>query len=418
MAGFIPNLLKDAADGFFTSEYLRDYTHASKTFTTASYSYAPKYKFLFHTYFDINKQFIGATQQWPQDQNFGLAVKTIQLPKYTFDLATLNQYNRKRIVQTKIKYDPINITFHDDNANLIRKMWYTYYTYYFKDAAQSDSSDGLSANSFESNTGRRYDLNHRNIYDPSILGNDDWGYIGETSNSQATNAAAGQGVSKAPFFRAINIYGFNQHNFVLYRLINPIIESFSHDTYNYSEGSGVMEHQMSIQYETVKYYEGAIDGRRPDQIVKGFGTPDHYDRTVSPIARPGSNATIIGQGGLLDAAGGVLNDLESGNYLGALQKTAAAANTFKNPQTILRAASTDLLGAVGSAIKGTPNRNNLFEFPTQAATVVKNLPNSLNTGIGNILKNPPAIGGILSNPSTIGNIFRQPSNNVTIPLPR
>jgi len=393
MAGFFQNLLKDAADGFFTSEYLRDYTHASKTFRTNAYAYSPKFKFLFHVYFDINKQYIGAAQQWPEDQNFGLAVKTIQLPKYTFDLATMNQYNRKRVIQTKIKYDPINITFHDDNANLIRKMWYTYYTYYYKDAAQSDSGSGLPSQDFgDGGYGNRYDLNHRNLYDSSILGNDDWGYIGETSNSQATNAAAGQGVSKAPFFRAINIYGFNQHNFVLYRLINPMIESFSHDTYNYSEGAGTMEHQMSLQYETVKYFEGAIDGRKPDQIVKGFGSDDHYDRTLSPIARPGSNATILGQGGLLDAAGGILGDLESGNIIGAIQKAGAAKNTFKNPQNILRIAKAEALGVATDALKGTPNRNNLFEFPTQAATVVKNLPNSINGAYQNILKNPPTVG--------------------------
>jgi len=140
MAGFVQNLLTDAATSFFTNEYLRDYQHASKTFRTNAYGYSPKFKFLFHVYFDINKDYIGATQGWPQDQNFGLAVKNIQLPKYTFDLATLNQYNRKRVVQTKIKYDPINVVFHDDNQNLIKKLWYTYYTYYYKDATQLDSN--------------------------------------------------------------------------------------------------------------------------------------------------------------------------------------------------------------------------------------------------------------------------------------
>ena len=42
MAGFIQDLLTDAAKAFFTSDYLRDYTHASKTFRTDAYGYAPK----------------------------------------------------------------------------------------------------------------------------------------------------------------------------------------------------------------------------------------------------------------------------------------------------------------------------------------------------------------------------------------
>jgi len=395
MAGFVQNLLTDAATSFFTNEYLRDYQHASKTFRTNAYGYSPKFKFLFHVYFDINKDYIGATQGWPQDQNFGLAVKNIQLPKYTFDLATLNQYNRKRVVQTKIKYDPINVVFHDDNQNLIKKLWYTYYTYYYKDATQLDSNTNTTisgvAATFGGDNAVRYNLNRRNIYDPTITGNDDWGYIGETGNSPATNSAASLGISKAPFFKGINIYGFNQHSFSLYRLINPIIESFSHDTYNYSEGGGVMENQMTLNYETVKYYEGAVDGRKPYDIVKGFGSNDHYDTVLSPIARPGSNATILGQGGLVDAAGGILDDLENGNIVGAVQKAGTAANTFKNPQNILRIAKADAMGIATNALQGTPNRNTAFNFPTQAASAIRNAPNSINGAYSDIRSTPKQV---------------------------
>jgi len=392
MSGFFQDLLKDTGKAFFGNEYLRDYQHASKTFVTNAYAYAPKYKFNFHVYFDINKDLIGATKGWPEDQNFGLAVKNVQLPKYTFDVHTLNQYNRKRVVQTKIKYDPINIVFHDDNDNLIRKMWYTYYTYYYKDATQQDSNSGLSTSDFgDGGYGNRYDLNHRNIYDASINGSDDWGYIGETGKTPATNTAASLGVSKAPFFKAINIYGFNQHSFALYRIINPMIESFSHDTYNYAESNGVMENQMSLQYETVKYYEGALNGKKPGDLVKEFGSEAHYDRTLSPIARPGSNATILGQGGLVDAAGGILNDLESGNFLGAIQKAGAAKNTFKNPQNILKIAKGEALGAASSYLAGTPNRNTLFGFPTTASTVIKNTTDSINGAFKGIVSSPKKV---------------------------
>lgn len=400
MAGFIQNLLRDAArtvrneagnavQGFFTADYLRDYTHASKTFRTDSYGYAPKYKFLFHVYFDINRDYIPTTNQWPADQNFGLAVKNIQLPKYTFDLATMNQYNRKRVVQTKIKYDPIQITFHDDNANLIRKLWYTYYTYYYKDATNIDFnlSNGVSRTD---GMNQAYGLDRRDTYETNF-GSTSWGYVGESSKLPESSIAAGLGISKAPFFRAINIYGFNQHNFVLYRLVNPTIESFAHDTYDYAQASGIMEHQMTLQYEFVKYYEGAIDGNQPSNFVPGFGVEDHYDRTVSPIARPGANATILGQGGLKDAAGGILTDLENGNFVGAIQKAGAAANTFKNPQTILRAGRQELLGAVSGAVTGQPNRTNTFGFPTINSSDIKSVTNPVNSKIKNWLSSPPKV---------------------------
>jgi hypothetical protein len=362
MSGFFENLLKDTAKGFFGNEYLRDYTHASKTFRTNSYGYAPKFKFLFHVYFDINKDLISATQSWDEDSNFGLAVKSVELPKYQFDVLTLNQYNRKRLVQTKIKYQPISIKFHDDNNNIIRNMWNVYYTYYYKDATQ----DLVKTNA-----------NKRNIYQPSIQGDEDWGFIGEGTDGP-TPSNSSLGMSKPAFFKSIDVFGFNQHNFVQYKLINPIIASFEHDTYAYAE-SGVMENSMSIDYETVKYYEGALDGRTPGQLVKEFGSEKHYDTRLSPIARPGSNASILGQGGLVDAVGGIINDLPQ-NPLGAIQKLGASIQTFKNPANILKIAKGEALGVVADAITNTPNRNTLFNFPA-AAQSGSNAFNKAVTGI-------------------------------------
>ena len=309
MSGFFQNLLTDVAAGFFGNDYVRDYTHAAKTFRSNSYQYAPKFKFLFHVYFEINPAVY--SRGISQGSNFGLAVKTIDLPKYTIDTATLNQYNRKRLVQTKIKYQPINVVFHDDNGNLVNDMWYNYYTYYFKDADKPVTSSAGRQTTNGVNTGS-INFNRRNLYDGDIAGDEDWGYIGETSQPSGTTSQASQGINKIPFFKSIQIFGMNQHNFIQYSLINPVITAFNHDTYDYAQGNGTMANTMTIDYETVKYAEGALDGRSPSNIVTGFGLETNYDRTPSPVNRPGSNASILGQGGLVDAAGGFINDLSSG----------------------------------------------------------------------------------------------------------
>ena len=84
MAGFFQDLLKGTAAGFFGNDYLRDYYHASKTFTPNAYQRAPKFKFLFHVYFEINP---AAYKVGLSDgTNFGLEVKTVKLPSYTFSL--------------------------------------------------------------------------------------------------------------------------------------------------------------------------------------------------------------------------------------------------------------------------------------------------------------------------------------------
>jgi hypothetical protein len=102
MSGFFQDLLSGAVGGFFGSDYLRDYTHASKTFRPNSYANAPKLKFLFHTYFEINQEILNAGVD--SRQNYGLLVKDIKLPSYQFETVQLNQYNRKRIVQIRTYY--------------------------------------------------------------------------------------------------------------------------------------------------------------------------------------------------------------------------------------------------------------------------------------------------------------------------
>jgi len=374
MAGFFQNLVTDAANGFFGNDYLRDYTHASKTFRPNAYQYAPKFKFLFHVYFEINQSAYAVGL--PQGANFGLAVKSVKLPSYSFDTHTMNQYNRKRIVQTKIKYDPIDINFHDDNGNLIRNMWYNYYTYYYKDAsipvASVSGRQAQQTGNGSTNSPNNANYNLRNIYSQSITGDTNWGYIGETPDTPANSIQASNGQTKIPFFKNITIFGFNQHNYAAYTLINPIINRFAHDTYNYAEGNGTMENTMTLDYETVKYFQGAISGKEPSNIVAGFGLSEHYDRVASPITRPGSQASILGQGGLVDGVNGVIDDLsgENTNILGAIQKAGATYNTLKNinlKQAIRSEVTAGITNAIMNPLNNT-GRNVLFNLPIFGST--------------------------------------------------
>ena len=378
MAGFFQNLLTDTAKGFFGNDYVRDYTHAAKTFRTNSYQYAPKFKFLFHVYFEINPAVYA--KGISQGANFGLAVKTIDLPKYSINTATLNQYNRKRLVQTKIQYQPVNIVFHDDNGNLVNDMWYNYYTYYFKDATKPVASSAGRQNTNNTNAGAA-NYNRRNLYDADITGDEDWGYIGETTQPTGTTSQASQGISKIPFFKSIQIFGMNQHNFMQYTLINPVITAFNHDTYDYSQGNGTMANTMTIDYETVKYAEGKLDGRSPSNIVTGFGLDSNYDKTESPINRPGANGNILGQGGLVDAAGGIIEDLSNGNGLRALRNIGSFIEGSKNVSK--NSVKAEIVGWAAEATSQRPNRN--FNFPGDGSPLsTAGTPNSGQSSPQNI----------------------------------
>ncbi len=372
----MPTFGQQLWQGFTNVDSLRDYTHASKTFTANAFGLKPRYKFLFHVSFTINyKELPGLSSAMGMDdtKNISLTVKTIDLPKYSITNETLNQYNRKRVVQTKINYDPVTITFHDDAGDNVRNMWYNYYSYYYKDPSQqylgANNQNGSMGASANRQAGFGY--NDRDIYTDNWQVTD-WGYIGESFRDGNTSNLNGTG--KPPFFRDIRIYGMDQHKYAEYVLINPIITNFSHDQYDYTQGNGIMQNSMTIAYETVKYYSGAIGSSRPDVNVQGFADPAHYDQVRSPISRPGSTSSVFGQGGLLDAGAGILEDLQSGSLLGAIgaaQKAGTAYNTFKgkNIKSIAVSEATALgtqaiQGSIAGAARPTQGRGNGMFFPT------------------------------------------------------
>ena len=370
----MPTFGQEFWKGFTGVDNLRDFTHASKTFTTNAYELKPRFKFLFHVSFTLNTDIPAiASVIGTQDvTNLSYVVKTVDLPKYSVANETLNQYNRKRVIQTKINYEPVTLTFHDDSGDNVRNMWYNYYSYYYKDPSQRylDPNNTNGSLGASGNKANGFGYNARDIYENERLGNvNDWGFIGEAFND-GTSSASG----KPPFFRDIRIYGMDQHKFAEYVLINPIITNWSHDTYSYSEGAGIMQNSMTIAYETVKYYSGAVGNQRPDINVQGFADPAHYDTTLSPISRPGSTATVMGQGGLLDAAGGILEDLQSGGVsglVGAAQKAGTAYNTWKNRDIgetakaeAKKAATNAVKGGIRNSARSSPGRSTGQYYPT------------------------------------------------------
>jgi hypothetical protein len=373
---------EDFLQGFFGADGLKDYTHASKLFRSNGYEYHPRQKFLFHVFFNLNTGQIPALQNAFGNDDIatvGMMVKTVQLPSYSVSVDTMNQYNRKRLVQTKIDYNPVQIVFNDDQGDLIRNMWYNYYSYYYKDPSQKyDNTSNINGSIGNLQTLQNgFNYNNRDIYEGSRQVSD-WGYIGEGYSD--TSLFSGQGPNnKPPFFRDIKIYGLSQKKFASYVLINPMITEWQHDTYDYAQGGGIMTHTMSIRYETVKYYNGYIGGNQPSATVPGFADPNHYDTRRSALARPGSTETVFGQGGLVDAGIGVLEDLEaiqSGrgglqNIIGAVQKAGTAYNTFKGKDIASLAreeakveAKKILQASLPGAMRQVVNTGNGILFPT------------------------------------------------------
>jgi hypothetical protein len=268
-------------------------------------------------------------------------VKTAQLPGYQIDVQTMNQYNRKRLVQTKINYNPCQIVFNDDQSDLIRNMWYQYYQYYYSDPTYKYGNTPNQKGTLgqlqipEVLGGASYTANDTYAASRAIQhwGLSGQGYNNPTLQSLSTSLLTGPASGQLPFFNDITIYGLAQKSYAQYTMINPLITDWQHDTYDYSQGNGIVTHNMTIKYEAVKYYSGAIGGDHPSDPVTGFADPSHYDANKSPIAVPGSTNTVMTQGTIRKTAQGDKQDL---------QALSTGQNTLQN-----------VLGAVGQGLVPT-----------------------------------------------------------------
>lgn len=225
---------------------LRDFRHAARLFVDDQFRLAPKHNFLFHVAFSINPAACkdGSLVQRHKNE-INMLVKSADLPNFSVKIDTLNQYNRKRNIQTTHEYQPINISFHDDNMGLINKVWQNYYNYYY-----ADPSSAEDAGAYDKNATKNF--------------------------SYVKNTYGLDNGSMKAFFKYIKIYQMARREYVCYKLHNPIITSWNHNKVDYSSGD-VHDNLMQIKYEAVSYTSGKVASGDPE----GFGV-EHYDKTPSP----------------------------------------------------------------------------------------------------------------------------------------
>jgi len=284
---------------------LGDFRHAARLFTDDSFRLLPKSKFLFHVYFRINTNALKSLNFRYQHQNeIGMLVKSADLPKFAVSTEVVNQYNRKKVVQTKIDYQAVTLKFHDDNLGVTRQLWENYFSYYY--------ADPITAKQY-GNYLRNATLNKNYIRFPYGLDNN----------------------SAIPFFEEITIYQMARKYWNSYTLVNPIISNFSHDSLDYSNNSPA-EQTMTLQYESVYYDNGFVRQNSPP----GFGV-DHYDTVPSPISLAGGGTrSLFGTGGVLAGISDVFGSVSSGKAFESpenfLATSIRAVNTYQNSKQLSR----------------------------------------------------------------------------------
>jgi hypothetical protein len=252
--------------GILQSEYtrgssglhLRDYRHAQNLYYTYGLAFAPKTKFLYHCLFEPSPEIGNSADKnsFAFQKQLGVLVKSADLPGFRVSVDNKKQYNRIKQFQTRIDYQDVNITFHDDNVGVTRALFEEYYKYYFVDGSHNVQKNALVSGPYATRdkyatTVPKYGLNN--------------GTVG-------------------PFFTSITLYQLSRQQYFAYTLVNPIITQWDHGSVDAADGSGMNENKMSIAYEAVLYTNGPIG--EDSQPVAFADAETGYDQSPSPLAVP------------------------------------------------------------------------------------------------------------------------------------
>jgi len=248
---------------------LADFSHASELYIKNNYRLTPNSKFLYHCVFNVNQAALAKVgiglRNYLNGTEINMLCKSAELPSFNISTDTKNQYNRKKIVQTKLSHNPVRFRFHDDRAGVILALWEAYYRYYYKDPSYAKYTAGnqpdnvtfqqwSNLDTYEVGTQYRYGFD-----------------TGKKDN--------------VPFFNSITINVLSGRDgrsiHTSYTLINPVITAWDSDEVS-QESSDFMEATMGVEYESVVYNRGNTTRDNP----AGFADPSHYDTTPSPLYNP------------------------------------------------------------------------------------------------------------------------------------
>jgi len=339
MANILNNFLSDFAGGLFgDTGYLKDYKHAARLYQDNYYGMSPKAGWSYFVEIGLNPalpdkaQFPEVNADWYNRSKgkLGLLAKTVDLPRVSISNEVLNSYNKKTIVQNKVTYNPVSITFHDDMNNFISNLWSNYYQYYVADSRYTGTLSG-------SVYGRTLELPAS--YKPGA----EW-----SDRAFAYGLNNGQDL---PFLSFVRIFLLNRKQYTSISLINPKIVDYQPAQLDQNNGNKLMDSKFTFAYETVHYNNNHL-ANKVTKTKPGFNQ-EHYDNTPSPLS-------IYGKGkkgllGMVEGSADIFETLSSPELsVGDIIKVAVGTkNLVQNAKQITgKSAASELKSILVGTIAG------------------------------------------------------------------
>jgi len=364
----MPKSFEGIFGGIFDQNvHLRDSRHAANAygFNKADLSNGtPRHKFEFFLRINFNqnpdvRRFVQRFLSENDKNIIHTMVKTVTMPSMSIDTEVLNQYNKKRISQSRIDYNPISITMHDSVEGRTLRLWEMYYEYYFKDgdafeklgSSGGQSNPGFLTSFFDAFAGRDAPKRNQREYENDIIKdrfNDNYGYnLKRVGNNKY-------------LIESIEIFQIHGGKFSRTEIIRPRVTAFTHDTLDYEDSSGLVQMQFEFAYEGVVYAN--INDRLNADELDRFRYGDFYElanlitirtpilgRNISNQNKPGFPDTSCppGVADAFSGAGGWLN------------------NFISSP--------------IGSVVSGIIGQQNIQRVSDDIGGIVGSIPNAIGT---------------------------------------
>lgn len=369
-------------DDFYEKAHFKSPSNATKAFALESPNWGakgahgetvapPRPKFLFMVRFVR-----GVGEGGPSWANgLPLAVKRMDRPTFTPQTTVLTQYNKKRIINTGIRYDPVSVEFHDTADSMANYLWYEYATHHFGDFRKTNEFD--------------------------------WGYD-QTGDLRDSGGGFGMampvGGADAPgaleagnFFSKVECYQFYGAHYVQYDLVNPKITKFDPDDFDYEANAASHSIKMTLDYEAVIMHNAylplpivsnpelveLLGGSVEGNYVKG-GVLDGEVFVPDDVVPPSFFNTQIPGFGSVSSIVGDLAQKAGINYSGkygllgssiggALDKVGMVSGVINTAGSVLNGMGKFDFGKIGSTVTGGINVGSITGAADRAVSSISNI---------------------------------------------
>ena len=274
--------------GSTRSFYARDFRNAYHLRPDTN---PPRQKFQGYVNFILNRELFarlfGSVDNSVFRTQISSLVRKASLPDITFKTETKNSYNRKKIIQTGVEYDPISLTVMDTVGNEWLSLLMNYYSYHFmnvrnktlrtdRDPVRPAGTSTLMQNSVFGGTAgaQTAATGTPNIDQETVYDSNAYGYnINQDPN----------------FFERIDFILYHGNKGVQYSIINPTLKSLKMGDIDYSS-SDILEYELTFDYENFVPYS-VTNFTLTDADVQRF---EQGYKFVGPAFEEGRKPIVIG----------------------------------------------------------------------------------------------------------------------------